>query len=63
VKANILKLNGFMLSVVGDVPVDSEVPMVTSSILSRGFGGPVFEGAHKGRICVRAFIGVRVCEL
>jgi len=63
VKANILKLNGFMLSVVGDVPVDSEVPVVTSSILSRGFDGPVFEGAHKGRICMRTSIGVRVSEL
>jgi hypothetical protein len=47
-----------MLSVVGDVPVDSEVPLVTSSILR--FAGPTqfFGGAHKGKVCVRAFIGV-----
>jgi len=49
-----------MLSVVGDVRIDSEMPMVTSSI-SR-FVGPtrLFEGAHKGRVCMHAFIRVRV---
>uniref|UniRef100_A0A0E0Q419 Uncharacterized protein n=1 Tax=Oryza rufipogon TaxID=4529 RepID=A0A0E0Q419_ORYRU len=35
--------------VVGDVPVDSETPIVTSSI-SPGFAGPVFEIAL---LCVR----------
>ena len=51
-----------MLSVVGDVPVDSEAPMVTLSI-SR-FAGPTrfFGGTHRGRVCVRAFIGVSVCS-
>ena len=55
--ANFSGFNGVVLSVVGDVPVDSEAPVVTSSI-SPGFAGPVFEDAHRGRVCVRAFIGV-----
>ena len=47
-----------VLSVVGDVPVDSEAPVVTSSI-SR-FAGPTqfFGGAHRDRVCVHAFIRV-----
>ena len=36
-----------MVSMVGDVPVDSEVPVVTSS---------VSEDAYRGRVCLRAFI-------
>jgi hypothetical protein len=53
------------LSVIGDVSVDSEVPVVTSSI-SR-FAGPTqfFGGAHRGRVCVCAFTRVSVrsrCE-
>ncbi len=51
-----------MLSVVGDVPVDSETPVVTSSI-SLEFAGPVFEDAHRGRVCVRVFLGVSACVL
>jgi len=48
-----------MLSVVGDLPVDSEA--VVTSPISR-FVGPTrfFGGAHRGRVCVRAFIGVSV---
>jgi len=44
--------------VVGDVPVNSEAPAVTSSI-SR-FAGPTqfFGGAHRDRVCVHAFIRV-----
>ena len=47
---------------VGDVPVDSEVPMVTSGI-SRSVGAQSFGGAHRGKVCVHVFIGVsvRVC--
>ncbi len=37
--ANFLGFNGVVLSVVGDVPVDSEAPVVTSSI-SPGFDLP-----------------------
>jgi hypothetical protein len=43
--------NDTILSVVGDVPVDSEMPVVTS----RFFGGTRME-----RVCVHAFIGVCV---
>jgi hypothetical protein len=52
--------NGAILSVVGDVPVNSEAPVVTSSV-SR-FAGPTkfFGGAHMGRVCVCAFIRVSV---
>jgi hypothetical protein len=55
--ANFPRFNGVVFSVVGDVTVDSEAPVVTSSI-SLGFAGPVFEDAHRGRVCVRVFIGV-----
>jgi hypothetical protein len=34
--------------------------MVTSGI-SRSAGAQSFGGAHRGRICVRVFIGVSVC--
>jgi hypothetical protein len=46
-----IEFNSFVLSVVGDIPVDSETPVVISSI-SRIF----FEDAHRDRICVRVFI-------
>ncbi len=60
-----------VLSVVGDAPVDSEAPVVTSSI-SPEFADPVFKDAHRGRVCVRVFrgyvaseapVGGRVCML
>ena len=48
---------------VSDVPVDNEALMVTSGISDL----PVqsFGGAHRGKVCVRVFIGVSVrtcCE-
>ena len=43
---------------VSDVPVNDEVPVVTSEIF-RSAGAQSFGGAHRGRICVRVFIG---CE-
>jgi hypothetical protein len=39
-----------------DVPVDDETPLVTSGI-SRSAGAQPFEGAHRGRVCVRVSIG------
>ena len=53
-------LTVLFFSVVGDVSVDSEAPVVTSSI-SR-FAGPTqfFGGAHRSRVYVRAFIGISV---
>ena len=73
-EANIVGFNGIVFSVVGDVPVDSKTPVVTSSI-SRFAGSVfedvrrgricrfVFEDAHRGKICVCVFIGVSVCAL
>jgi hypothetical protein len=49
---------------VSDVPVDDEALFVTSGI-SRSAGAQFFGGAHRGRVCVRVFIGVSVracCE-
>jgi hypothetical protein len=50
--------------VINDVPVDDEVPLVTSEIYTSA-GAQSFGGAHRGRVCVRVFIGVSVracCE-
>jgi hypothetical protein len=50
--------------VVSDVPVDDEAPMVTSEI-SISAGTQSFGGVHRGRVCVRVYIGVSVhacCE-
>jgi len=51
-----------MLSVVGDVSVDSEAHVVTSSI-SR-FASPTwfFGDAHRSKVCVYIFIEVSVCS-
>jgi hypothetical protein len=50
--------------VVSDVPVDDEALVMTSRI-SRSAGAQSFGGAHRGKVCVRVFIGVSVracCE-
>ena len=52
--------NGTILSVVGDVPVDNEAPVVTSSVSRFAGLTQFFGGAHRGRVCMRAFIGVSV---
>ena len=59
----IRRFNGAILSVVSDVPVDSESPVVTSSF-SR-FVGPTqfFGGAHRGRVCVCAYVHRGECAL
>lgn len=52
----ILGFNRVMLSIVGDMLVYSETPMVTSSI-SRFTGlTRLFGRANRGRLCVRVFI-------
>jgi len=56
------EFNGAMLSVVNDVSVDSEAPMVTSSILRFTSPTRFFEGAHKSRMCIHMFIGLSVCS-
>ena len=47
-----------MLSMVADMPVDSETSVVTSSILR--FVGPTrfFGGAHRDRVCIHVFIAM-----
>ena len=51
--ANILEFNGVMLLVIGDVLIDGEAPVVTSSI-SR-IAGLVFVDAHIGRVWAHVF--------
>jgi hypothetical protein len=40
----------------GDVPIDSEAPVVTSSISRPDPPDPSFGGARKGRLCMRVCI-------
>jgi hypothetical protein len=55
----------------GDVSVDSEVSMVTSSISRPDPPAQSFEGAHKGRMCVcvhkdecmYVYMSARVCTV
>jgi hypothetical protein len=44
----------------GDVPVDSEAPVVTSSISRPDLSAQSFRDAYRGRVCMRAFIEVSV---
>ena len=57
------RFNGAILSVVCDVSVGSEAHVVTSSISRFASPTQFFGGAHRGRVCMRAFIGlsVRLC--
>jgi hypothetical protein len=47
----------------GDVPVDSEMLLVTDFVNLKIKPTQSFEGAHMSRVCVRMFIGVsaRMC--
>jgi hypothetical protein len=45
-----------------DFPVESETTVVTSSISRSNSLARSFEGAHRGRVCMCAFIGVSVYE-
>ena len=45
----------------GDVPVDSETPVVTSSISRPNPSAQSLGVAHRNRVCVYAFIGVSEC--
>jgi hypothetical protein len=55
--------NGAILLVVGGMPVDSDVPVVTSSILRFASPTQFFGGAHRSKVCMRVFIWVsmRLC--
>ena len=57
------RFNDAILSVVCDVSVGSEAHVVTSSISRFASPTQFFGGAHRGRVCMRAFIGlsVRLC--
>jgi len=54
----ILEFNDAIVLVVGNVPVDSETSMVTSSISRFDGSTRFFKDAHRDNVCVRAFIGV-----
>jgi hypothetical protein len=54
----VLHLRLIILSVGGDVPIDSEALLVTDFVNFKIKPTQSFEGAHRGRVCVRVFIGV-----
>ena len=60
-RVNFLIFNDIVLSVVGKVLVDSQVSMVTSSILRICWLG--LQNAHKIEFCVPVFSGVGVRTL
>jgi hypothetical protein len=45
----------------GDVPVDNEAHVVTSSILESNPPAQSYGGAHRSRVCVCSFLGMSVC--
>jgi hypothetical protein len=47
----------------GDIPADSEMFLVTDFMNLKIKSAQSFGGAHRGRVCVRVFIGVsaRTC--
>jgi hypothetical protein len=45
----------------GDVSVDSEASVMTSSISRPDPLDQICRDAHRGRVCVRTFIGVSIC--
>jgi hypothetical protein len=55
-----LYLRLIILSVGGDVPVDSETFLVTDFLNLKIKPAQSYEGAHRGRVCVHVFIGVSV---
>jgi hypothetical protein len=59
----VLHLWLIILSVGGDVPVDSKAFLVTNFMNLKIKPAQSFRGAHRGRVCVRVFIGVsaRTC--
>jgi hypothetical protein len=54
----VLHLRLIILSVGGDVPVDSEAFLVTDFVNFKIKPAQSYECAHRGRMCVRVFIGV-----
>jgi hypothetical protein len=54
----VLYLQLIILSVEGDVPVDSKSLLVTDFVNLNIKSAQSFRGAHRGRVCVCVFIGV-----
>jgi hypothetical protein len=54
----VLHLQLIILSVGGDVPVDSEALLMTDFVNLKIKPAQYFGSAHRGRVCVRVFIGV-----
>jgi hypothetical protein len=42
----------------GDVPIDSDTLLVTEFVNLKIKPAQSFRGAHRGRVCMRVFIGV-----
>jgi hypothetical protein len=59
----VLHLRLIILSVGGDVPVDSEAFLVTDFVNLKIKSAQSYEGAHRDRMCVHVFIRVstRTC--
>jgi hypothetical protein len=59
----VLYLRLIILSVGGDVPVDSETLLMIDFVNLKIKLAQSFEGAHRNRVCVHVFIGVsaRTC--
>jgi hypothetical protein len=59
----VLHLRLIIFSVGGDVPVDSKVLLVTDFVNLKIKPTQSFRDAHRGRVCIRAFIRVsaRTC--
>jgi hypothetical protein len=53
-----LHLQLIIFSVRGDVPVDSDVLLVTDFVNLKIKPTQSFRGAHRSRVCMRVFIGV-----
>jgi hypothetical protein len=53
-----LHLRLIILSVGGDVPIDSETLLVTNFVNLMIKLAQSFRGAYRGKVCVRVFIGV-----
>jgi hypothetical protein len=53
-----LYLRLIILSVGGDVPIDSDALLVTDFMNLKIKSAQSFGGAHRGRVCMRVFIWV-----
>jgi hypothetical protein len=54
----VLHLQLIILSVRGDISIDSDALLVTNFVNLKIKSDQSFRGAYRGRVCVRVFIGV-----